>query len=52
MGDAAAKVAIVEEPFVPLVTGLAEHVLTVGEWPEDPDFDAEPHWRAVEGDES
>ena len=40
--DAAAKVAIVEEPFLPLVTGLAEHVLTVGDWPEDPDFDAEP----------
>ena len=24
----------------PLVTGLVEHVLTVGDWPEDPDFDA------------
>ena len=33
--DAAAKVAIVEEPFVPLVTGLVEHVLVVGEWEED-----------------
>src|SRR5689334_12195521 len=49
--DAAAKVAMVEEPFVPLVTGLVEHVLTVGDWPEDPDFDAEPHWRAVEPDD-
>ena len=28
IGDAAAKVAIVEEPFAPLVTGLVEHVLT------------------------
>jgi long-chain acyl-CoA synthetase len=51
MRDAAAKVAIVEEAFVPLVTGLAEHVLTVGDWPEDPGFDAEPHWRAVEPDD-
>jgi long-subunit acyl-CoA synthetase (AMP-forming) len=51
IGDAAARVAIVEEPFVPLVTGLVEHVLTVGDWPEDPGFDAEPHWRAVEPDD-
>ena len=51
IGDAEAKVAIVEGPFRPLVTGLVEHVLTVGDWPEDPDFDAEPHWRAVEGDD-
>ena len=28
-----------------------EHVLTVGDLPEDPAFDAEPHWRAVEGDD-
>ena len=51
IGDAAARVAIVEEPFVPLVTGLVEHVLTVGDWPRDPGFDAEPHWRAVEPDD-
>ncbi|WP_028064313.1 AMP-dependent synthetase/ligase [Solirubrobacter soli] len=49
--DAAAKVAIVEEPFKPLVAGLAEHVLTIDDLPEDPDFDAEPHWRAVEPDD-
>src|SRR3954469_6638056 len=47
IGDAAPAVAIVEEPFAPLVTGLVGHVLTFGDWPEDPDFDAEPHWRAV-----
>jgi long-chain acyl-CoA synthetase len=51
IADAAAKVAIVEEPFVPLVTGLVDHVLTIGDWPEDPAFDAEPHWRAVEPDD-
>jgi long-chain acyl-CoA synthetase len=49
--DAQAKVAIVEEPFLPLVAGLAEHVLTIGDWPQDPHFDAEPHWRAVEADD-
>jgi long-subunit acyl-CoA synthetase (AMP-forming) len=49
--DAAAKVAIVEEPFAPLVTGLVEHVLTIGDLPADPGFDAEPHWRAVEPDD-
>ena len=49
--DAAAKVAIVEAPFVPLVRGLVEHVLVVGEWEEDEGFDAEPHWRAVAPDD-
>src|SRR3954463_16028397 len=51
IGDAAAKVAIVEEPFKPLVTGLVEHVLTLDDWPAEPGFDAEPHWRAVEPDD-
>src|SRR3954470_15789090 len=51
IADAAAKVAIVQEPFVPLVTGLVEHVLTLDDWPSEPDFDAEPHWRAVEPDD-
>jgi long-chain acyl-CoA synthetase len=46
--DAGAKVAIVEEPFLPLVSGLVDHALTLGDWPEDPDFDSDPHWRAVE----
>src|SRR3954449_5491960 len=51
IGDAAAKVAIVEEPFKPLVSGLVEHVLTLDDWPSEPGFDAEPHWRAVEPDD-
>src|SRR3954447_21021973 len=51
IGDAAAKVAIVEEPIKPLVTGLVEHVLTLDDWPAEPGFDAEPHWRAGEPDD-
>src|SRR4051794_15567897 len=51
IGDAAAKVAIVEEPFKPLVSGLVEHVLTLDDWPSQPGFDAEPHWRAVAPDD-
>src|SRR3954451_7582897 len=51
MQDAAAKVAIVEEQFLPLVTGLAEHVLTPGDWPQEEGFDSEPHWRAVQPDD-
>src|SRR3954447_15437931 len=49
--DAGARVAIVEEQFAPLMDGLVEHTLLVGDWPEDPGFDAEPHWRAVEPDD-
>jgi long-subunit acyl-CoA synthetase (AMP-forming) len=49
--DAAAKVAIVEEAFLELVSGLVERVFTPGDWPQDPGFDAEPHWRAVEPDD-
>src|SRR5215204_486725 len=47
VGDAGARVAIVDAPFAPLTRGLVEHVLVAGEWEEDPGFDAEPHWRAV-----
>jgi long-subunit acyl-CoA synthetase (AMP-forming) len=47
--DAAAKVAIVEAPFAPLVQAFVEHVLIVGEWEEEPGF--EPDWRAVEPDD-
>src|SRR4029079_18754605 len=47
----AAKVAIVEEPFRPLVTGLVDHVLTPGDWPEEPGLDPEPHWRTIEPDD-
>jgi long-subunit acyl-CoA synthetase (AMP-forming) len=46
--DASAKVAIVETPFLPLVTGLVEHAFTIDAWPEEDGFDAEPYWRAVE----
>jgi long-subunit acyl-CoA synthetase (AMP-forming) len=49
--DANARVAIVEEQFAPLVEGLVEHVLTIDDLPEDPSFDAEPHWRAVKPDD-
>ncbi|MDA0166876.1 AMP-dependent synthetase/ligase [Solirubrobacter ginsenosidimutans] len=49
--DAAAKVAIVEDAFLELVAGLVEHVFTPDDWPTDPGFDAEPHWRAVEPDD-
>src|SRR3954452_23975487 len=48
--DAAAKVAIVEAPFLGVVRGLAEHVFTLDDWPEEAGFDAEPHWRAVAPD--
>ncbi|HET6550968.1 MAG TPA: AMP-dependent synthetase/ligase [Solirubrobacter sp.] len=51
IGDAGARVAVVEEPFAPLVAGLVEHVLVAGQWEEEPGFDAEPHWRAVEPDD-
>src|SRR5215207_4497483 len=50
IGDAGARVAIVEAPFAPLVQDLVEHVLIAGEWDEADGFDAEPHWRAVEPD--
>src|SRR3954465_15375516 len=49
--DAGARVAIVEEQFAPLMRGLVEHTLLVGDWPEHPGFDAEPHWRAVAPDD-
>jgi long-subunit acyl-CoA synthetase (AMP-forming) len=48
LGDAGARVALTEELFAPLLSGL-EHVLVLEQgWPEDPGFDAEPHWRAVQ----
>jgi long-chain acyl-CoA synthetase len=46
--DAAAKVAIVENAFLEHVGGLVEHVFTPDDWPREPGFDAEPHWRAVQ----
>ncbi len=49
--DAGARLAIVEAPFAPLMRGLVEHTLTIDDLPGDPEFDAEPHWRAVEPDD-
>jgi long-chain acyl-CoA synthetase len=51
VGDAEAKVALIEaqfaEPFAAAATAV-EHVLVLEDgWPEDREFDAEPHWRAV-----
>src|SRR6478736_5553827 len=48
--DAGAKLAIVEEQFA-LMRGLVEHTLTIDDLPEDPDFDATPHWQAVQPDD-
>jgi long-chain acyl-CoA synthetase len=52
VGDAGAKVALIESAFADAFraadTGV-EHLLVLEDgWPSDPDFDAEPHWRAVE----
>jgi long-chain acyl-CoA synthetase len=56
VGDAGANVALIErafaEPFAAAGTGV-EHVLVLEDgWPEDPAFDAEPHWRAVEPEDA
>ena len=54
VGDAEAKVALIEAQFAESLRRGArppalEHVLVLEDgWPEDPGFDAEPHWRAVE----
>jgi long-chain acyl-CoA synthetase len=47
IGDAGARVAIVEPALKPLVENLVDHVLTPDDWELDAGFDAEPHWRAV-----
>src|SRR3954471_1623600 len=45
IGDAGARVAIVEPRFAPVVEGIVEHVITdLAALPADPDFDPEPHW--------
>jgi long-chain acyl-CoA synthetase len=51
--DAAPRVAIVEEPFKPLVAGHVEYVLGVDELAGHavPGFDSEPHWRAIGPDD-
>ncbi len=58
VGDAGAKVALIESQFADRFAAARadlpelEHVLVLEDgWPEDPDFDAEPHWRAVEAED-
>jgi long-chain acyl-CoA synthetase len=46
--DAGARVAITEELFAPLLSGVEQVLVLEQGWPADPGFDAEPHWRAVE----
>src|SRR3954464_6738287 len=49
IGDAGARLAIVEPRFAPVVEGVVEHVISsLDEVAADPEFDPEPHWRAVE----
>ena len=55
VGDAEAKVALIEAQYADRFTAARadlpklDHALVLEDaWPEDPDFDAEPHWRAVE----
>src|SRR4051794_6791158 len=49
IGDAGARLAIVEPRFAPVVEGVVEHVITsLDEVAADPEFDPEPHWRAVQ----
>ena len=52
--DSGTRVALVEQQYVDRFRAQTdvEHVLVLEEgWPEDPSFDAEPHWRAVEPDD-
>jgi long-chain acyl-CoA synthetase len=50
-GDSGAKVALIEAAFAERFPEL-EHVLVLEDgWPDDPGFDAEPHWRAIEPDD-
>jgi long-chain acyl-CoA synthetase len=52
--DSGTRVALVEQAYVDRFRAQTdvEHVLVLEEgWPEDPAFDAEPHWRAVGPDD-
>jgi long-subunit acyl-CoA synthetase (AMP-forming) len=54
VGDSGARVALIEAQYVEAFTAQTdvEHVLVLEDgWPEQPGFDAEPHWRAVEPDD-
>jgi long-chain acyl-CoA synthetase len=51
VGDAGARVALIESAFAERFPEL-EHVLVLEDgWPSDEGFDAEPHWRAIEPDD-
>src|SRR3954447_24324023 len=51
VGDAGAKVALIESAFADAFRAAdtdVEHLLVLEDgWPSDPEFNAEPHWRAV-----
>jgi len=55
VGDAGARVALVEAAFADAFRAAGtdvEHLLVLEDgWPSDPEFDAEPHWRAVESED-
>src|SRR3954447_22525217 len=52
VADAGARVALVESAFADAFRAAdtdVEHLLVLEDgWPADPEFDAEPHWRAIE----
>ena len=49
--DSGTRVALIEAQYADAFPNV-EHVLVLEEgWPEREDFDAEPHWRAVEPDD-
>jgi long-chain acyl-CoA synthetase len=51
VGDAGARVAMIERQFADRFPAL-EHVLVLEDgWPAEPGFDAEPHRRAIEPDD-
>jgi long-chain acyl-CoA synthetase len=52
--DSGTRVALVEQQYVERFRAQTdvEHVLVLEDgWPSDPEFDAEPHWRAVTPDD-
>jgi long-chain acyl-CoA synthetase len=52
--DSGARVALIEAQYADVFRAGTdvEHVLVLEDgWPSDPDFDAEPHWQAVQPDD-
>jgi long-chain acyl-CoA synthetase len=52
--DSGARVALIEAQYADVFRADTdvEHVLVLEDgWPSDPDFDAEPHWQAVQPDD-